>query len=124
MGNGFRSASAFIDIAVDATNQADIWRSIHKNFQIQGIAQYLFDQYENTFQNNNGPRGYLKGFRSAGMGGKIIRWYQYRLPAGQCLKMLHQQICLECIGMIKINLRALVCRDMGKVAIIRIVGNA
>ena len=38
MNDGFGGASAFIDVAVDAADQANVGRDIYENFQVEEIA--------------------------------------------------------------------------------------
>ena len=38
MDDGFGGATAFIDVAADAANQANVGRDIYENFQVEEIA--------------------------------------------------------------------------------------
>ncbi len=54
MGDGFEGAPAFFCLAVEATDQANIGWGIYENFHVHGLAQGLFGQDENAFDDDDG----------------------------------------------------------------------
>jgi len=56
LGHRFGCATAFGYIAIQAANEANIWWGINKNFEIEAISEYLFGEYKNAFNYDDGLR--------------------------------------------------------------------
>ena len=63
------------------------------------------------------------GFGRARVGGEVVNGDRRGFAAGECAEVSDEQIRFEGIGVIEVDLCASICRQVGKAAIISIVGN-
>ncbi len=127
VNHGIDCSAAFLQVALQAANEADIRISIHKYLHINQLAQFWLSEDKDAFHHDDGAGFNAYRFMRAGVSLEIIDWLGNRIPVFQPLDVLDQQFGLEGVGMVVVDPQPLIHAHLILTAIVGIVrqkGNA
>jgi Fe(3+) dicitrate transport protein len=89
---GNQTSATFLDIAFQTAKHAHIGVGIHKYFDIKLIAQLRFNEYQNTFHDNEWRWRYQFPTGQATVGFEIVKRNFHRFSALECGQLPYQQL--------------------------------
>jgi hypothetical protein len=113
--------SALGDISLQPAQESQIGVGVHKDLDIEEIAQGAVDKYQDPLDENDGTRLDAPQLRPPRMVGKIVRGHIDGAIGAQIHEMRNQKIRFKGIRVIVIDPRAFSQGQVAAVAIIRIM---
>ena len=115
--------AAFHHIATDIAHQPDVGVGIHEDLQVHHVAQFLIVQGHDTLDDDDGLGIHMDGLLQTvtlyiGIGGLFDG-----LAVLEFLDLLRQQFPVEGIGMVEVDLPALLRCQACRIVIIRVKGH-
>ncbi len=114
-------AAALFDVALQAADEPQIGVGVHEDLDVHQFAQRGIFENQNAVNDDGRARLDAHHFRQAAVRGEVVRGAVNGFPGAQLADVLDQQRRINGIGMVVIELGALVERKLGMVLVIRVV---
>jgi len=113
-------ASAYMRVALDAPDEPHIGLGIDEHLHIAQLAQPLIDEQQNPVDDDDIGRLDARVLARPEVRDEIIFRLVDRVPRAKCFEMLAEEVEVERIGMVPVQLPALIERQRSEIPVIRI----
>ena len=114
-------APAFLDVAPDAAEHADVRVGIDEDLDVEHPPQRLVCEYEDALDHHHRRGLHRPRLLEATMGGKVVDRNPDRLPRAKQLQVADQQRRLEGVGVVVVELGARFRVQLGPVVVVGVV---
>lgn len=98
-----QGAVTFVDVALQAADEADIQGGFHENANIHEVTEFFFDKKENALHNNNGVLPDSPGGFFTKMKGMAVNGYLNRLAGQQGKQLRVEEIVVHGIRVVVVD---------------------
>ena len=120
--DAFHVASAFQDIALQTSREADVGIGIEEDLEVGDVQQIAVVESEDAFQDHDFGAGDAELALGAAVGGEIVVRNVDRFAGQHQLQVMDQVFLVDGVRVIEIYFRALFLAQVGEVAIVVVMG--
>mmetsp|Transcript_4050 Transcript_4050/g.15628 ORF Transcript_4050/g.15628 Transcript_4050/m.15628 type:complete len:213 (+) Transcript_4050:661-1299(+) len=114
-------AASLLDVPPQPPDEADVRRRIHEDAKIQQLAEPGIREEQDALHDHHGLRRAADPIERAGVRGEVVRGHRHGLAGAQLHEMLHQQVCLQRVRVVKVLVAALRHRQGAQVLVVGVV---
>jgi len=121
LANRLEAPAAFLDVAADPSKSANVGIGVDIDLDVEQLSDALLDEDEDALQDDDRRRLHLARLLGTTVILEIVDRQRDRRATFERLEMRDEQRGLERLGVVVVELAALVVREIDAIAVIRVV---